>query len=533
MPPAITGALDRAKTTVSQFSIAQRTLAAIGVAMLVLGCFALYTWISSPDYKPLYSGLSDKDASAITTQLSAEGIKYQTSEGGVVSVPADKLYDARMKLAAANLPEETTAGYAILDSLGVTASDFQQNMAKKRALEGELAKTIRTMNGVEAATVQLAIPEKSVFVDNVADPTASVFLTLKKGTELEKKAVDSIVNFVSASIPDMKPKNVTVVDAAGVTLSNDGSSNSAAALEYEKRIRAAILDVVEPLVGAGNARVAVTAKLTEDVVERTSKTYTEPEGGVMSLNSSTQNERYNGSGQIVGGVLGPDNIGNPNNLTGQGVGGNYQTDQNVTNNAINEVVEHALSQPGGVASQAVSVVVNQETARRLDMTALRDIVVAASNINVERGDIVNVSRMPFDATAAEAAQKAADEAAAAAEAEERATMIRQAIIAGVILLLLLIIAAIARRRAKKREREALDLGELDQMPEPYMLTPPEEEPLELPSAEEYEEEFVELEQPKPDPAMLRLEAKRQEIADLAIDKPGKVAEQLRMWMGAR
>ena len=170
------------------------------------------------------------------------------------------------------------------------------------------------------------------------------------------------------------------------------------------------------------------------------------------------------------------------------------------------------------------------------MVQVRDNVAAATGVNAANGDMIQVSRAPFDTTAADAAKKAAEEQAAAEEAAKMQTMIRQAVIAGLIILLLIIIAAVAKRRAKQREREALDLGELDQLPDPYTLTPPEEEALAIEAAEipeVPEPEPEEEPEPEPDPVLLKLEAKRQEIAELALDKPQMVAEQLRTWMQGR
>ena len=142
MPPVIVNTVDKVKTTVQQFSLAQKTLVVIGVAVLVLGGVVLYSWIGKPQYTTLYTGLSAKDQAAVTAELSSSGVDYTVDNNGVVKVPADDVQTARMDLAAKDLPAEPTTGYAVLDNLGVAASDFQQQMAKKRAMEGELEKTI-------------------------------------------------------------------------------------------------------------------------------------------------------------------------------------------------------------------------------------------------------------------------------------------------------------------------------------------------------------------------------------------------------
>lgn len=537
MPPVIVNTLDKVKGTVKQFSIAQRTLVIIGIAVLILGGIVLYSWVARPSYAVLFSGLTEKDQAAVTQQLDATGIKYQAGDNGVVRVPANDVQRARMNLAANNLPAEPTTGYAVLDNLGVAASDFQQQMAKKRALEGELAKTINSMDMIESSSVALAIPAQSVFADpkNPTPTTASVTVTPKNHQDIDNNTVQAIVNMVASSIPNLSKENVSVVDTAGNTLSDKVKSGSSAATEMEKSLVAKALAVVEPLVGTGNAKVSAHVDLAQETQQKTTRVYTDPEGGVKQLSSSNANENYTGGGAVVGGILGPDNIGNPYELR-NGNGGKYENTQTVNNNAVNVEETNSTRSPGAALRQSVSVVLNQETARRLDIGEVRDSVAAATGIDATRGDIINVSRAPFDTSAQKAREKAAAQAAAAAEQAKTMSLIRQAVIAGLIILLLIIIAVVAKKRAKAREREALDLGELDQLPDPYTLTPPEDEALAIeapepqPAQAEAEEEPEEQE-PEPDPVMLKLEAKREEIAELALDKPQFVAEQLRTWMG--
>ena len=195
----ITSAFGRFAGTIGKFSIAQRTIAIIGIAVLVLGVTAFATWALKPSYSPLFSGLAAADASAIVEQLRTDGVPYQITEGGgTILVPEDKVYDERMKSAAAGFPSSTTGGYSLLDKMGVTSSEFQQSVTYKRAMEGELASTIASLDGVKTASVHLAIPEKTVFVSKTADPTASVFVDTKNGVTLNREQVQAIVHLTSA-----------------------------------------------------------------------------------------------------------------------------------------------------------------------------------------------------------------------------------------------------------------------------------------------------------------------------------------------
>jgi flagellar M-ring protein FliF len=521
MPTQITALLERGKGVVSQFSLAQRTLAIIGVAGLVLGLVALSSWMSKPTMSPLFSGVSAADASAIVDQLDGEGVAYELADGGTtILVPADKLYATRLSVAAAGLPADSEdGGYSLLDDMGMTASEFQQQVTYQRAMEGELSKTIGAISGVKTATVKLAVPEESVFVDEVADPTASVFIETKQGANLEAGQVQSIVHLVSAGIPGMDPKDVAVIDAQGTVLSAIGGSTAGGLSdqqtgEYEQRVTASVQTMLDRLVGAGKAVVAVNADLNYDNTDRTSETFDATEN-VPPLSSSTTREEYTGGGGTpVGGVLGPDNIAVPNG--GAGSDGTYLKESEVLNPAVNKVTEHTTTAPGSVQRQSVSVVVDAQAAAAMNMVDLEALVSAAAGIDVARGDTVEVARMAFDTQSAEAAQEALAAAKAEEKAAEQAELVRTAAIAGGVVLLLLVALIMAKRRSRRARREALDLGELQIVdPTPQLPFDPVDSALALPAAE-----------PTVDEAAVR----RAEIGALADESPGEVADLLRGWL---
>ena len=154
MPTPLSSAATRLGDAVKSFTIAQRTIAIIGVAVLVLGGIALTSWLSKPSYTPLFSGLGGEDASTIVDQLQTDGVPYELTEGGgTILVPEESVYDQRIKAASAGLPSSSTGGYSLLDDMGVTSSEFQQSTTYKRALEGELAATVSAMIEPTKATV--------------------------------------------------------------------------------------------------------------------------------------------------------------------------------------------------------------------------------------------------------------------------------------------------------------------------------------------------------------------------------------------
>ena len=220
MPVAVKDLFGRLAAYVKGFSAAQRTIAILVIAALVLGGFALASWLGKASYAPLFTGLAATDAASVTDQLQTDGVPYQLTDGGAtILVPQGSVYSERLKAASNGLPSSNEGGYSLLDKMGVTSSEFQQDVTYKRAMEGELAKTIGAMDGVQTATVQLAIPEKTVFVAEEKDPTASVFIATKNGAELSTDQVQAIVHLTSAAVEGMQPTDVSVVDSKGQTLS--------------------------------------------------------------------------------------------------------------------------------------------------------------------------------------------------------------------------------------------------------------------------------------------------------------------------
>jgi len=515
MPAAVTGALARLKQRVGEFTLPQKTFALIGIAAVVLGVVLAASWANRPTMSPLFTGLSGEDASAVVDQLTSAGISYEiTDGGGTILVPAESVYEQRIALAAEGLPTEE-GGYSLLDDMGMTSSDFQQQVTYQRALEGELAKTVRALDGVSGATVHLALPEESVFTETAAEPTASVFVQAETGKTIDSGSVQAVVNLVSSAVAGMDPLNVSVVDAEGKVLTAaPGSGGADGASEYEKRISGQVEAMLGRVLGAGNAVVSVTAELGRDATQRTSEVFT-PAEGTPPLSETTSTEEYQGGGQAVGGVLGPDNIAVPNG----GEAGSYTREDQTSNNAVNKVTEHTTVNPGGVVRQSISVVVDSAAAAGITVEELEDIVAVAAGIDPERGDQVAVAQMAFDTTTADAARQAleaqAEADAAAAAAAQRDQLIRWGVIAVLVLIVLLALL----RRSRRNRREEIDLGELEvqHLPEPEPLDPDDATAIEpVPETKAIE----------PDAS----ETARLGVVAMADEDPAAVAERLRQWM---
>lgn len=524
MPQQVTSFFHRLTSAVREFTIAQRTLALLAVAVLVLGAAGLGYMLSRPSYAPLFTGLQAADASAIVEQLQTQGVSYELSDGGAtIMVPQGEVYSQRLAAAADGLPSASSGGYSLLDKMGVTTSEFQQSVTYKRALEGELAATIGALDGVKTASVRLAIPAETVFAAETAAPTASVFIETSRGEALGSDQVQAIVHLTSASIAGMRSTDVAVIDASGAVLSAVGGSPTGGAgkqaSDYETRVRGAVQAMLDTVVGVGNATVVVAADISSESAERTAETFEAPET-LTALNESSERETYTGGGGTAAGVLGPDNIAVPGDANGDGT---YNSESLVRNNAVDKVTETRTIPAGTLSRQSVSVAVNSEAPGTINIGNLRALVAAAAGVDTTRGDTVTVEYMSFDASSAAAAEQALNDAKQAAQSEQLAMIIRTAIIAIVALVALLVVITMVRR-SRRAEREAVEEAELLAAQQallaaqaPLLLPPTTAIPLEtevLPIAPDSDRTLAEIEM-------------------LAARDPQKTAEYLRALMDDR
>jgi len=467
MRDRVLGVVKRVTSTFGSFTPGQKAVTLFGVVALVIGGFVFANWASAPSYAPLFSNLSAADASAIVDKLNSSGTPYQLADGGsTVMVPQSQVYDLRLKMSGAGLPAQGDTGYALLDKQGVTTSDFMQNVGYQRALEGELDKTIKSISGVQAANVHLALPQKDVFSSDTQKPTASVLVTTTLGRTLSPDQVQSIVHLVAASVVGLDPNQVTVADSTGAvlsagggqTVSTAGSARSQQTSEFEQRMNDALQQMLVSIVGPGHAVVKTTADLDYDQTQTKSQIYVAPSPSMPPLSQSTNTETYSGSGNGSGGVLGPDNIQVP---IGAGAG-SYSHSTNTQDNAVGMVTETRNSAPGNVRRLSVAVLLDATTAKNVDLAQVQKLVASAVALNPTRGDTIAVSAMPFDQSAAQQAKQAQ---ASAEKAAGQAQLMSMGKTAGMALLiaLLVLVAWRASRRSRKAELSAGETAALDRI----------------------------------------------------------------------
>jgi flagellar M-ring protein FliF len=487
--------------TFKSFTPGQKAVTIFAIVALAIGGYFFATWASTPSYSALFSNLSSKDASAIVESLQKSGTPYELANGGsTIMVPQDQVYDLRLQLSGEGLPGESDTGYALLDQQGITTSDFMQQVNYQRALEGELSSTIKSIDGVEAATVHLVVPQKDVFSDDQDKTTASVLVQSAPNKPLTSQQVQAIVHLVASSVEGLDPTQVTVAGADGKILSTGGgaavatggdSGADSETLAFQNRMNASLQNMLDSVVGPGHAVVTTTAELDFDQTETTTKTYSS-DPSVAALSESISREAYNGGSN------------------------RYENSSTVRNNAVNEINETRRSAPGAVQKLNVAVLLDATTAGTVDSAQVQQLVSVAAGIDPTRGDSVAVAAMPFDTSAAENAQKALAQSAAAEKTAKQESLIKTAGLA-LVVLVLLFLAWRASRRAKKRKA----------------LSPAELAHLEAMQAALEQQRLAELNATIPAPAIQgpTREVRRREIEQMVGDRPEEMAALLRGWLG--
>jgi flagellar M-ring protein FliF len=402
-----------------------RVAAIIGGAAAAIAVLAMVLLnVGNQPQSLLYANLDLKEASEITAALDQANIKYDAKgDGSTIMVDRDTVASTRLMLSSKGLPTAGSVGYEIFDNASALGqTDFVQNLNRQRALEGELARTIRSLKGVQSARVHLVLPKRQLFEEEAASPTASIVVGLS-GRGLGGDQVRSLRNLVAGAVPNLKPGAVTVIDETGKMLAagaeeGDGYGPEMAEgrkNEAEERIRRSIKDVVEGVVGAGNARVQVTADLDLTRVTLQEEKF-DPDGQVVR--STTTNEEKSqeagGTGSDGAVTAGANVPGAPAPASG-GSGNSNGKAEETTNYEISKTTRTEVQEPGTVKRLSVAVAVDGVTttakngkttykARSAEeMQRIQELVRSAVGFNQARGDQVSVVNVQFDRPTADTA----------------------------------------------------------------------------------------------------------------------------------
>jgi flagellar M-ring protein FliF len=475
-------------------------------------------------------------------------VSYELAdEGTTVKVPRDQLYELRLQLSADGIPSGGNGGWSILDDQGITSSEFSQQVGYQRAMEGELARTVASLDAIQSATVHLVLPKRDAFVLDETKVSASVLVRTRPGKSLSSTNVQAIVNLVSSSVQGLTTDAVTVADTAGNVLNAPGQGAGSAGFAgngrmeqtsaFEGTLSSEIEAMLASVVGAGKAVVTVNADLDFDKSTETSETYSAPtgtDGRPLADAESSRTEQYQGAVPGDAGVLGP--------TTGGASGGSdtsYNLEESSADNALNRVVATTERAPGAIERLSVAVLVDESAIGTAQVADIERLVAAAAGVSADRGDQVVVTRMAFDTSAAESDQSALAAIDAQKRREER---MRLYTTVGAVVVVLVVLALAYRSISKAHRRRAaapIDLrDEIVPLPTTAVSVYEDAEPdadADDPEAVEADATAVpELhEPPPPTEEELRTARLGSQVATLVDNQPDEVALLLRTWLGDR
>ena len=428
----------------------------VGASIAVAAIAALWLWSRAPDYRVLYSNLSDRDGGAIIASLQQMNVPYKFTEGGgSVLVAADQVHEARLRLAAQGLPKGGAVGFELMDNQKFGVSQFAEQVNYQRALEGELAHSIESISAVQSARVHLALPKPSLFVRDQQKPSASVVLTLHRGRSIDEAQVNAMTHLISSSVPELTAKNVTIVDQGGNLLSMPSAGTrglDASQLKYVQEIEQSyvrrIEAILQPIYGANNVHAQVAADVDFSVVENTDEKFgpnQEPGTAAIRSQQSSDSEQQNATppGGVPGALSNQPPVNPVAPITNaaadqaqQGANGQLKLSKDIAlrpntqasgltaarsgssnvrkdltiNYEVDRSIRHMQRGAGGIKRVSAAVVVNHRNALNAqgkpvlqaltaaELEQVRNLVKEAMGYKADRGDSLNVVNSRFSSS---------------------------------------------------------------------------------------------------------------------------------------
>jgi len=368
-------------------------------------------------YKLLFDGLTPKDSALIVQQLQTDKVPYKLPNESTILVPTDMVYAQRIKMASMGLPKSSQVGYELFDKQEFGATDFEQKIKYLRALEGELARTIESLQPIEKASVNIALPKESVFVSKEIPPTASVVLTLNVGQILSQAQIYGIKNLVSSSVPKLEAENVKIINQNGEPLGEndelaDSKERAQAQLRYkqnlEKMYEDKIVHILAPIIG-GVDKVVAKVTMEFDFDQKESEQEVFDPNNVVRSEQTLEEKREGFKPKEIGGVPGAvSNIGPVEGLDENNLRDKYQKSQTTTNYEITKTTSKIKGEFASLKRISAAVVVDGKYAKledgtleyapldENDVTKIDSLVRQAIGFNPERSDEVTVTNFRFD-----------------------------------------------------------------------------------------------------------------------------------------
>ncbi|WP_422614821.1 flagellar basal-body MS-ring/collar protein FliF [Methylobacter svalbardensis] len=414
-------------------TIARQLGLMLGLALSVAMGVAIVLWSQEPSYGRLYSDIGESDVTEILEILNKESIKYKVESGsGAIMVPMDDVSTVKLKLAAQGLPRSTSTGYELLDKdQGFGTSKSVEIMRFQRALEGEIARTIMSIQNIKTARVLLAIPVQSVFVRERKNPSASVMVNLYQGRSLDKGQVESIIHLVASSVPQLDATQVTVVDQKGRLLNSNDSSVAgnltSKQFEYKKNIEEHLMgriqNILSPLVGSDGMRVQISADVDFTETDRTQEMFNPDLPALRSEQTSEEQSTLSVTQGVPGALsnqptpagVAPETIpaipaasAAPGSTAASSAASPGSAAKNATRNyELDKTITHTRLATGGLRRLSVAVVVDDrhllqndgtfkaQSYSQEDVNRFSDLIKQAVGFDSSRGDQVTVTNVTF------------------------------------------------------------------------------------------------------------------------------------------
>src|SRR5271154_3235735 len=413
--------MDQIKRLAGMLSVRQRwTILVMGI-LAAAGVYALANWQRENNFRPLYTALAPEDAALIVQKLKETSTAFRlTNNGTTVSVPEERVAELRLEMAGAGVPKSGRIGFEIFDKTNFGMTDFAEHVNYRRALEGELERSVMAVGEIEQARVHISLPQESVFIETRQPAKASVLIKIRPGATLPDSAIPAITHLVASAVEGLAPESVSLLDMRGNLLNrpkrlgSNADDASEASLEYrhkvEQDLTAKLDSTLEPLVGAGRFRAAVSAECDMNSGEQSEETF-DPTHSVMTTSQKT--EDISSPSHVAGGVP-----GTASNLPPSGPkpttsgGGTTRKTENVSYQTSRLVKRTTLPQ-GGIKRLSVSVLIDHEvhwegTGANMKrvlvppsperLKSIHDLITAAVGFNQQRGDQLIVESLPFEST---------------------------------------------------------------------------------------------------------------------------------------
>ncbi|MEO8597983.1 MAG: flagellar basal-body MS-ring/collar protein FliF [Candidatus Solibacter sp.] len=405
----------------ANLSIPQRIMIAVVAIAAMAGMYLLVQWKKEGDFKPLFTGVSAEDAAGIVTKLKESGTEYRLPEGGgSVLVPSARLAELRLTMASIGLPKSGRIGFELFDKVNLGATEFTEHINYRRALEGELERTVMTLSEIELARVHLTFPKDSVFLEAQQPAKASVLVRLKPGAKLSPQNVSAVNHLVASAVEGLSPDAVSLLDMNGNLLSRpkvagplDGTAPSAAALDYRHQIETDLLAKIGatlgPLLGPEKFRAGVSVECDFTGGELSEETF-DPARSVMVTSQRTEDSTGAATANGVPGTA--STLPRPTSRPNAGNSRANRTTENISYQSSRTVKKTHLP-AGEVKRMSLSVLVDQEVTWEKDKSAykrvlvpptpeklkvIRDLVAGITGFTEDRGDQLVIETLPFETT---------------------------------------------------------------------------------------------------------------------------------------